>query len=690
MRVGAWVSGLLLAPLAGATGLPVGLKADGMPPPERWLAQPLREAEPERDTGDREVSPLARFAAWHPLRPEMLVLARRGGSVQLHRLRAPGEKPEPLTRGSERVTAAAYEPLQGRYIVFAQDQGGDEAFRLFRLDLDAEGQPSPGRPQLLTPGASRVSDWAFLPDGQGLVLVRQRLNRDAGAAAASHSSLVWLDPMKPDAPRELAALDGGRYTSLRVSRSGQILVRASRAGREQWWHFASAQASGRALGTSRAAEDEAPATMADRAHPASEAADTAPSGSPGESIWLRQTLGGEFRQLARLDLKTGRLSAPLRGLEPPADLEASAEQAGAGSESGWLALLHNEDGFSTLRLWRPGSGVAPQPVPGLEGSVLSSPAWHPRLPLLAVQQVSARSGGRIVVWDAAKQQLQAWAGSEQGGEVPQWQRLVWRSFDGRAISGLHLPPAARFEGPRPVYINLHGGPSAQARPGPVAGLTRQLSEQWGVHVIEPNVRGSDGFGRSFLMLDNGLRREDAVKDVSALLDWIATQPGMDASRVIVGGGSYGGYLSLAVAVHESARIAGSICRVGIAHFVSFLQNTESYRRDNRRAEYGDERDPAMREFLHRISPLTQAARITKPLLVVHGRNDPRVPYGEAEAIVRAVRAQGTPVWFLTGEDEGHGFRKAENVRFQNQAVLGFMQRVLAGWPADEAVGQPAK
>jgi dipeptidyl aminopeptidase/acylaminoacyl peptidase len=190
------------------------------------------------------------------------------------------------------------------------------------------------------------------------------------------------------------------------------------------------------------------------------------------------------------------------------------------------------------------------------------------------------------------------------------------------------------------------------------------------------VRGSSGFGKTFLSLDDGMKREDSVKDIGALLDWIARQPNLDPSRVLVAGGSYGGYVSLAVAVTYPERIAGAIAVVGISNFVSFLENTESYRRDLRRVEYGDERDPVMREFLTRISPLTNAARITKPLLVVQGRNDPRVPYTEAEQIVARVRANGTPVWYLRAENEGHGFARKENADFQFYATVMFMRETV--------------
>jgi len=226
-----------------------------------------------------------------------------------------------------------------------------------------------------------------------------------------------------------------------------------------------------------------------------------------------------------------------------------------------------------------------------------------------------------------------------------------------------------------VLIDIHGGPEGQAQLR-FLGRLNYFVEELGIAVIRPNVRGSSGFGKTFLSLDDGIKREDSVKDIGALLDWIALQPGLDPSRVMVSGGSYGGYMSLAVATHYADRIASAIDVVGISNFVSFLQNTESYRRDLRRVEYGDERDPAMHEFLIRISPLTNAARITKPLFVVQGKNDPRVPYTEAEQIVAKVRANGTRVWYLRAENEGHGFARKDNADFQFYATVLFMRETL--------------
>ncbi len=217
-------------------------------------------------------------------------------------------------------------------------------------------------------------------------------------------------------------------------------------------------------------------------------------------------------------------------------------------------------------------------------------------------------------------------------------------------------------------IRLEGRPIAPANPREALTL--------GIAIVQPNVRGSSGYGKTFLALDNGTRREDAVKDIGALLDWIATQPRLDPSRVVVRGGSYGGYMSLAVAATYPDRIAGAVDVVGISNFVTFLRNTESYRRDLRRVEYGDERDEAMKTFLERISPTTNAARIVKPLFVVQGRNDPRVPYTEAEQIVEKVRAGGTPVWYLRAENEGHGFQRKENADFQFWATTLFLRETL--------------
>jgi dipeptidyl aminopeptidase/acylaminoacyl peptidase len=225
-----------------------------------------------------------------------------------------------------------------------------------------------------------------------------------------------------------------------------------------------------------------------------------------------------------------------------------------------------------------------------------------------------------------------------------------------------------------VLIDIHGGPESQHRPG-WSSFRQYLVTELGFAVVAPNVRGSSGYGRSYLALDNGLLREDSVRDIGALLVWIGLQPDLDRNRVVVAGGSYGGYMALASLVHYGDRLAGGIDTVGISNFVSFLTSTADYRRDLRRAEYGDERDTQMRAHLQAISPLTNAPAIRKPLLIVQGLNDPRVPASESEQMMATVRARGGEVWYLAAKDEGHGFRKKANSDVYRATMIAFLKQL---------------
>ena len=251
-----------------------------------------------------------------------------------------------------------------------------------------------------------------------------------------------------------------------------------------------------------------------------------------------------------------------------------------------------------------------------------------------------------------------------------------KSFDGLDVSGfLYRPDAKRFPGPRPVVVQIHGGPEGQSRPQYLRSWN-YLVQELGIAVLLPNVRGSEGSGKGFLSLDNGMRREDSVRDIGAFLDWIERDRGLDAGRVAVYGGSYGGYMVLASMIRFGDRLRCGVDVVGISNFRTFLKNTQDYRRDLRRAEYGDERDPGMAEYLEQISPLGQASKIRKPLLVVQGRNDPRVPVTESEQMVGAIRAQGGTVWYLMAKDEGHGFAKKSNQDFLFLTFVEFLKRYL--------------
>jgi dipeptidyl aminopeptidase/acylaminoacyl peptidase len=392
----------------------------------------------------------------------------------------------------------------------------------------------------------------------------------------------------------------------------------------------------------------------------------------GMAVYATTDLGSEFHRLVALDVATKKVDVLTPGLAwDVGDFDVSEDGTKA-------AYTVNEAGAETLHAL----DLATRkeiPLPKLPAGVIGGVAWSPDGRRIGFTFTSARSPADAWAVDTATGTLERWTESETGGldasAFSEPEAISWKSFDGKTITGFLYRPPARFEGPRPVIVNLHGGPEGQSQAG-FLGRNNFFVSELGVAIVFPNVRGSTGFGKSFVKLDNGFLREDSVKDIGALLDWIAKDGRLDASRVMATGGSYGGYMTLASMTHYNERFRCAVDVVGISNFVTFLESTEAYRRDLRRVEYGDERDPKMREFLQKISPLTNAAKITRPLFVVQGKNDPRVPYTESLQMVNAVRKNGGPVWFLTARDEGHGFGKKRNQDFQFYATLNFVEEFL--------------
>lgn len=603
-----------------------------------------------------------RFVAWHPHRREMLVAFRpqAASTVQLHRLGGPRAVPEPLTEGPDPVYGASWEPRQGRYIVFSRSAGGSEANQLYHLD------PLTRTATLLTDTTRRHSAQGWLPSTSKLLVMSVALDRPQGQAAVQRrenptTTLSLIDPERQQAARVLAELPGTGWSVGDVSRNERLLTlnRYLSASESEVWLMDLTSLERRRL---------LPQREQDRA-----SWRAIEFSADDRAVYIESDHFGEFAETLRLDVASGTMT---RFTQDIGWDTGGLTQSGDGAV---LALRVNAEGSGALRLFD-GRSLQPLPMPALPPGSVVQAQFHERRNELALTVSSAQGPGQVHVMDVATGQWRNWTGStappglDTRGFAEQ-QVIRWKSFDGREISGLLAMPPVRFAGKRPVLIDIHGGPEGQARRG-FLGRANYYLQELGVALIQPNVRGSSGFGKTFLSLDNGRLREDSVRDIGALLDWIATQPQLDASRVMVAGGSYGGYMSLAVSVHYPDRIVGAIDVVGISHFVTFLQNTESYRRDLRRVEYGDERDPQMREFLHSISPLTRAHRIRRPLFVVQGRNDPRVPWTEAEQIVERVRANGTTVWYLRAENEGHGFARKENADFEFYASILFMQQYL--------------
>jgi dipeptidyl aminopeptidase/acylaminoacyl peptidase len=600
------------------------------------------------------------FAAWHPTKREMIVAHRKAGgnTTQLFRLSAPMAEPEQLTDFKDPISNASYEPKDGNYIVYARDEGGSEASQIYRMDLSSK------QSTLLTDPKEKHEIHAWTHTSGQLLVSSVPLDKTAqgGSRTEVNVALYLMDPLKPEAKRKLAELSGPGWFPGEFSWDDKLLALTkyvSATESEIWL-----------LDTNTGKR-----TMLFASNIRSQIASYYPGvfSKDNSRMTLVSDRDGEFRELMQADLATKSLTPITRHI--PWDIRGVSTT----DDAALIAAIANVDGRGELRLID-GKTLKEMSAPKLPAGNVNGANFHRKLSELALNMSSAKSPNEVWTLDPVTGRTERWTKAYAPESINlssfQDEQIVrWKSFDGRMISGFMNLPAVRFAGKRPVIINIHGGPEAQATSGFLGRLNYFINEL-GIAVIQPNVRGSSGFGKTFLTLDNGMKREDSVKDIGTLLDWIATQPNLDASRVLVTGGSYGGYMSLAVSTLYADRIAGAIDVVGISNFVSFLQNTESYRRDLRRVEYGDEREPTMREFLERISPLTNAQKITKPLFVVQGKNDPRVPVTEAEQIVAKARKNGTPVWYLRGENEGHGFARKENTDFQFYATVKFLEATL--------------
>jgi len=324
-------------------------------------------------------------------------------------------------------------------------------------------------------------------------------------------------------------------------------------------------------------------------------------------------------------------------------------------------------------------GGKPTVVQSVPKGVMGAVHWSKDGREIGFALTNARGPGDAYSVDVTTGKLERWTTSEAAVKTdafPQAELVKWKSFDGKMISGfLYRPPSGKFSGKRPALVVIHGGPEGQSQPI-FLGRGNYYLNELGIALIYPNVRGSTGYGKTFSLLDNGSQREDTYKDINALFDWIGAQPDLDSARIGVTGGSYGGHMTLAISTFYADRIRCSVDVVGMSNLVTFLEHTEAYRRDLRRVEYGDERDPKMREFLEKIAPMNNLQKITKPMLVVAGKNDPRVPVSESQQIADALKKQGTPVWFIIGKDEGHGYRKKPNQDFQSYATVEFLKEYL--------------
>jgi len=595
------------------------------------------------------------FAGWTPDSKHIYIKTRFNGVNQIHRVSTPGSARDQLTFNEEPVGGVAQQP-GGTLIAFTMDQGGSGFDQIVLLN------PENGETRRLTDGESLNNRMIWDHPGKRLAYRSTRRN--------GRSNDIWI--MDIDAPDEarivLEASDGALWKPVDFSRNGKSLLVQ---------HYASITDSRVYLLDleTRALK----LLVGNNEQPSSNVASAFSHDNTGAFFVSNQR--GNTAEVGKVPL-TG--TEPTRFVAEPNIWDVSEFELSRDGKRG--AFVANEEGISRLYLFDP-EKMRFKPVKRTPIGVISNLSFSPDGRQLGMTLSTARTPSDAFVLGLGRSPLSSrklvrWTFGEVGGlNVDKFIQPSLEHFPAPMITAeklIHIPAFVyepRGRGPFPVVIYIHGGPEGQFRPS-FNSTIQMWVEKLGVAVIAPNVRGSLGYGQDYLRMDDGVLREHAVSDIGALLDWIGTQKKYDESRVAVYGGSYGGYMALASAVHYSDRIRAAVDRAGISHFVTYLENTQDYRRDLRRVEYGDERDPEMRAFLERISPLNNVDKIQTPLLIAQGQNDPVVPVSESEQMVNALRERGLPVWYLNAMNEGHSFLKKENRDMFQQVTFMFLQQFL--------------
>ena len=582
----------------------------------------------------------ARVVDW--VGDSLLIATRFGDTTQLHLVRSPMGMREQLTFAREPIGNALVPPLaQPNQMLFSKDVGGSESYQLFLMDLVSRSST------LLTDGKSRYTGVSYSPSGTKIAYSSTEINgRDTDlfiqnlggerTIVQRGEGVGWY--VEDWSPNEKSLLIS-RYVSVVESELFEVDLAT--------------------LERTRLLEEHGATSIGSVAYDKN-----------GENVFFVSFLDGEYARVFELDLE----SATVGPRSPAIEWDVSFFQLS--KDRSKLAYVVNEAGYSKTHLL---DLVNRQAIPLAEFPIgrMSNIRFNHDGTRIAYSYRIPTAPSDVYVLELNTQALTRWTKSELGelpeGKVVSPELMHYESFDGREIPVFVFKP--RNDGKHPVLISIHGGPESQYRPGFSATFQFYVNEL-GIAVWVPNVRGSSGYGREYVGLDNGFMRENSVKDIGALLDFIQTREDMDSSRVGVIGGSYGGYMVLASLVHFGDRLRAGVETVGISNFVTFLENTQDYRRDLRRAEYGDERDPAMREFLESIAPLNRVDHITSPLLIGQGLNDPRVPASESRQIFDALQSRNVPAWYVLANDEGHGFRKKPNRDYWWYVVTMFLRQHL--------------
>jgi dipeptidyl aminopeptidase/acylaminoacyl peptidase len=575
----------------------------------------------------------ATLLGWSP-QGQLLIATRFGDVDQLHVVEQPAGERRQVTFRREPITEASFSPGPGNAaFVFSSDTAGNEHAQLYYQRLD---EPAA---KLLTDGKSSNGGAVWSNSGREVAFFTT--SRDG----VSHDIDV-VEPAAGTLPHLAVTGDNAAWVPLDWSPDDRkLLVLKSVSIGESYLYLID-------LGTGQKREVDPGAAKVGLGG--------AKFSRDGQGVYMISDRDAEFATLRYVNLFTAEKTVISEHI--PWDIEEIA----ISRDGHYLAFVSNEGGLSKLNLLdlRSHQDLTPPklPVPGIIDH-LSFDADGKRL---AFGYASATLPRDVYVLDVAGNHVEAWTHSEAGAvdtatfATPRLTQFpTFDRHDGRA----RQIPVYLYEpvspGPHPVLIILHGGPDAQFRPRFDPWIHYVVNEL-GFAVVAPNIRGSSGYGKKYLALDNGSLRDDAVKDLGALIVWLGSQSSFDAKHTVVSGASYGGYLALAALANYSDRLSGGVDFGGIGDFISLLTDTEPYRQSQLRAEYGDERDPEQRAFLRRISPLTSSDRLSRPLLVVHGKGDSSVPIAQSEQLVNQLRSRGGNVWFLEAKDEGSSFRRKEN------------------------------
>jgi dipeptidyl aminopeptidase/acylaminoacyl peptidase len=391
----------------------------------------------------------------------------------------------------------------------------------------------------------------------------------------------------------------------------------------------------------------------------------------GRGFYLVTDHGREFRALAHYDVAKRELTV----IEAPNHDVDEVALSGDGRLLGWIV---NENGYSRLYLrdLRARTDLA---VPDLPRGVYHL-EWAEHAPLAATHVTGPQIAGDVWTLDVETGRTARATESNTAGLdmatmiVPE--HVTFPSGDGLPIHGLLYQPTNVAPGRRaPVLLDVHGGPTAQARPE--FSATQQYLLTRGIAILDLNYRGSTGYGKTFARANDRRLRDNELHDLDGAMQWLRAQPVLDASRVAIMGSSYGGYLTMAGMARRPALFKSGVAFVGVSNWLTALEGASPQLKASDRIEYGDVNDQSDRAFFKQISPLTYVDRVGAPMLVVHGANDPRDPITESDQFVAALRERGVEVQYLRFPDEGHGVRKLSNQIIAYRRIAEFLERTLA-------------